>query len=430
MENDDREQIEIREHEIENILGRTPGVLLRIGITVILLVFIVILIGSSFFSYPDMITAKVVVTGEIEPIPLISKSGGKIDRLPVGDNQRIEAGTVIAVMENAANIDDMLYLENRLAQAAGDSVEMQKDELSLGEVQSAYTTWKYAMIAYKNFQKLQYHQKSIEGLKEQLAYLREYITHSEQQNSYLKEQLKLEEKKFQSDEFLASRQVIAGADLDKAKVELLQMRSSAEANLAAMADSRGRMVQLQQTMLDLQLDYEKQCKTLEDQIRHSREILNGEIRQWEQNYVVRAPKDGRLVYNRYWVSGEFVTPGETMFTLLLQDNTAFEGRIELPMTKSGKVRVGQKVHIKLDNYPYMEYGILKGAVKHISPVANKDLYRVDVELPDGLVGSYHKELPFLQGMSGTADIITEEQTMLQRLLFPLKSLMNNHSEEK
>ena len=56
-----------------------------------------------------------------------------------------------------------------------------------------------------------------------------------------------------------------------------------------MADTKVRSVQLRQNILDLQLDYEKQCKELTDQIRHSREILNGQIRQWEQNYVIRAP---------------------------------------------------------------------------------------------------------------------------------------------
>lgn len=426
VQNEDSDRVEIREHEIENILGRTPGSLLRIGITIVFSVFIVILIGSSYFSYPDVITAKVVVSGEVAPLPLICKNGGKIGGLLVADNQEVEKGTVVVVMENAAHTEDMLFLEEWLGRIPEGVVQIPERELYLGEVQNAFTTWKYDVVAYLNFQHLQYHRKSIRGLEQQLAYLREYIAHSERQNTYLNEQLRLEEKKFQSDEFLASRQVIAVADLDRAKMELLQKRSGAEANLAAMADSKARSIQLGQNILDLELDYEKQCRTLTDQIRHSREILIGQIGQWEQNYTIQAPEKGRLVYARYWVDGEFVIPGETMFTLLLRENNTFSGRIELPMAKSGKVKEGQKVHIKLDNYPYMEYGILQGKVRHISPVANKEVYRVDVELPDGLKGSYRKELPFLQGMSGTADIITEEQTILQRLLFPLKSLMTNH----
>lgn len=420
---------EIREHEIENILGRTPGYLLRIGIMVIFGVFLIILAGSLFFSYPDRITAKVVVTTEVEPIPLVVVNGGKIGRLLVGDNRNVEAGTIVAVLENAANTDDMIYLTH-LLYMSGDSVIVPEDELRLGEVQDAFSAWKYDRVAYANFCRLQYHAKSIRGLEQQLEYLRNYITHGEQQNCYLTEQLELEEKKYRSDCFLADRNVIAEAELDKAKMELLQRRSGTEANQAAIADSRIRMIQLRQNILDLQLDYEKQQKMLRDQIIRNRELLLGQIKAWEQKYIIRSPHSGRLVYTRYWVPGEFVTAGENMFTLLLKEKGKYVGRIELPMAKSGKVKVGQEVHIRLDNYPYMEYGLLKGSVSHFSPVSNKEIYRVDVSLPDGLTGSYSKELPYLQGMSGLADIITEKQTVLQRLFFPLKSLILNHSKQE
>ena len=78
----------------------------------------------------------------------------------------------------------------------------------------------------------------------------------------------------------------------------------------------------------------------------------------------------------------------------------------------------------------MEYGILEGTVRGISATSNKDMYRVDVELPHGLETSYKRQLAFLQGMSGTADIITEEQSLLPRLLFPLKSLRKMERKEE
>ena len=86
------EDLDIREHEIENVLGRTPGGLLRVGITVLFAVFAVLLVGSAFFSYPDMLTAKVVIAAEHAPLPLVCAAGGKIMDLPVGDNQAVEAG--------------------------------------------------------------------------------------------------------------------------------------------------------------------------------------------------------------------------------------------------------------------------------------------------------------------------------------------------
>ncbi len=96
------------------------------------------------------------------------------------------------------------------------------------------------------------------------------------------------------------------------------------------------------------------------------------------------------------------------------------------MLKSGKVKQGQRVHVKLDNYPYMEYGILTGEVNHISLVPNVEFYNVEVVFPHGLVSSYGKTIDLLQGMSGSAEIVTEKQSLFQRLLFPLKALIKNN----
>ena len=231
------------------------------------------------------------------------------------------------------------------------------------------------------------------------------------------------------DSSLASLRIIPESELDESRLSLLQQEAGVESGKTSLTESQMRVVELQQEILNVRLDYEQQWQTLRAQLRQSRELLEAAIKEWEQLYAVRAPSDGLVAYSRYWVPGEYVAAGETMFMLLSGENGAFEGRIELPMEKSGKVAPGQKVHIKLDNYPYMEYGVLEGEVRQVSATANKEAYRVDVRLPRGLETSYHRRLPFLQGMGGTADIITEEQSLLQRLLFPLKSLRTMEREE-
>ena len=52
------QDLDIREHEIENILGRAPGGLLRIGITVIFGVFVILLAGSAFFCLSGCAVGK------------------------------------------------------------------------------------------------------------------------------------------------------------------------------------------------------------------------------------------------------------------------------------------------------------------------------------------------------------------------------------
>ena len=92
------------------------------------------------------------------------------------------------------------------------------------------------------------------------------------------------------------------------------------------------------------------------------------------------------------------------------------------MQGAGKVKVGQKVNIKFVNYPYMEYGIVRGIIKTISLIPIESNYTVEVEFPQGLKTNYNKTLVFTQEMQGSAEIITEDIRLIERFLNPLKAV--------
>jgi HlyD family secretion protein len=48
---------------------------------------------------------------------------------------------------------------------------------------------------------------------------------------------------------------------------------------------------------------------------------------------------------------------------------------------------------------------------------------LEVDLPDGLHTSYGKDLEFSQEMQGSAEIITEDIRLLERIFKPIKSLL-------
>lgn len=102
------------------------------------------------------------------------------------------------------------------------------------------------------------------------------------------------------------------------------------------------------------------------------------------------------------------------------------GKLKVPSSGFGKVAVGQEVKIRLSGFPYLEFGILRGTVVAIAPVPESTqeglVYTVDVVLPDGLLSTYRRELPFVQNMDGTAEIITEDLRLLQQLVQPIRAL--------
>ena len=88
------------------------------------------------------------------------------------------------------------------------------------------------------------------------------------------------------------------------------------------------------------------------------------------------------------------------------------------MQGSGKVHVGQRVHIRLNNYPDQEFGYVKGQVASISPAPTEEgMYIVEITLPDG------KQLPVSRELKGTADIILADKNVLERLLAPLRKVV-------
>ena len=119
--------------------------------------------------------------------------------------------------------------------------------------------------------------------------------------------------------------------------------------------------------------------------------------------------------------------GEVLVTVVPDDQIRVIGKILLPPHGAGKVQVGQAVNVKLDNYPYMEYGMLKASIRSISlvPVQHPDgtrVYSLEVAFPAPLVTTSRKQLSFTHEMTGTAEIITEDLRLLDRFWKPVKSL--------
>jgi len=53
-------------------------------------------------------------------------------------------------------------------------------------------------------------------------------------------------------------------------------------------------------------------------------------------------------------------------------------------------------------------------------------YSVEISLADHLITTYKKELPWLPNMQGQADIITEDISLLERLVLPVKKIVKNY----
>jgi HlyD family secretion protein len=205
--------------------------------------------------------------------------------------------------------------------------------------------------------------------------------------------------------------------------------------------------QLKESLLDTKQQDVEKLNGLWTQLQSLISQLKAGIQEWELNYVLRAPIGGKITFAKYWIENQNVSVSEEIFMVVPasisfdkeEENTdlhisqsAIIGKAMLPVVRSGKVKTGQKVNIRLQNFPENEYGILRGIVSDISLVPARTgetvYYTVEIKLSGGLVTTYKKELPFLPNMQGQADIITDDVSLLERLVSPLKRVLKESTE--
>ncbi len=114
-----------------------------------------------------------------------------------------------------------------------------------------------------------------------------------------------------------------------------------------------------------------------------------------------------------------------MFATVLPENQGqYISSLKVPSQNTGKIRQNQKVLIKLDNYPFQEYGMLEGRVQSMSTIADKEgNYFIEVAMPNGLQTSYGRSIKFDKELTGSADIITDEMRLIERVFYQFRKLV-------
>ena len=96
------------------------------------------------------------------------------------------------------------------------------------------------------------------------------------------------------------------------------------------------------------------------------------------------------------------------------------GEALLPPYGIGKIKPGQKVIVRLQNYPDSEFGFVNGEVKSVACLPDKrGLFHVTISFPHGMVTSYGQVVPNTWQLIGTAEIIVKDKRLIENLIHPI-----------
>ena len=71
--------------------------------------------------------------------------------------------------------------------------------------------------------------------------------------------------------------------------------------------------------------------------------------------------------------------------------------------------------MKLNDYPYKEYGELTGTIHSKSKVYHDSIYYIDIRLTNGLMTNQGHILDFSYNMPGKLEFYTKKRNLIQRI---------------
>ena len=296
------------------------------------------------------------------------------------------------------------------------------------ELQNYFTNFITAYNNLAQFIQLRYYTKKIEAIKKQISDYQLYYNYSYDRKNTVKEDFQLSEKDYNRYKQLFTKNAIAESELDQAKSRYLNKKSAYENIRTQLANIKIQISQLKSNLIDLQLQQEKEQNTLLIKLHSAYKNLLAQLDIWENRYLLIAPVAGKCVFAHFRTKNQNITAGEAVMTIIPAKAEKIIGRMMLPVRGAGKVKTGQRVNIRLENFPYMEFGQLEGNISKIAEVPDeKGFYYIEVQFPDGMVTSYGKTIPFSQNIRGQAEVITKNIRLLYRIIQPVRSLFTENT---
>jgi len=425
-----------RTEEVQHIIERMPS---RFGLwisSIVVLLFALLLFFGIKIRYPDVVTGQITINTHTAPIKLMANGYGKLQLNHLRSLDKVKEHEVVAYLENSTPIksvilvDSLLECYNPTQENIADLLQLLPHNLAMGELNPKYYAFVNSLQELGNYRLDKLFEKQEATLKQ---------LYNEQQNAMRSTALRIEtassslkymQKFHQRDSTLLSKKVLSFADFDKTEMSYLSSKDSYENAVSNLIANRQQAQQTQGKLQEIAIQKAEKAKELRLSVLSAYNDLNDNLKSWEQKYVFRAPFAGKVQFLKFWTNNQFVQSGEPVFTVVPQNDKAI-GQLVLPIQGAGKVKLGQEVIVKLEDYPYLEYGSIKGFVKSISLTSNTlktekgdiETYLVTVDFPNQLKTNYGTTLAFKFETKGTAEIITNDRKLIQRLFDNLKYVM-------
>lgn len=422
--------------EIRDLIGNPPGWLLHSGITMIVIVTSIILVGSYYFKYPDKLVGQGILTSNTPPIEIISRTNGYIEKIVFKEGEKVNKGDIIVHVNNTTDQAQLAQLQQWID--SYDNIEDTKEFLNfdfLNNLQLGNIQGEYANLQLKYNELIQTLKdgvvfQQINNISREIEKIKSLNISQEREISIFTQELEIAKTDLKRNENLNKDGAISDVDFERIKTTFLQKERQQEGMNNAIIQNNIRIEQLELEKLKLQEQRSGTIKNYQFSIAEIISRIQASIKNWNNTYMIEAPISGSITFVKGITSQRNLKQEQVVGYVIPSNRQENYVSAILPSANIGKIKKGQKVILKFDAYPNKEYGVVTGEVEEISKIPeinNEGISQYEIRIPvqDIIVTDYQDTISYKPNMTVVAEIITEDKTVFERIFDQFLSLINN-----
>ncbi len=421
--------IKILSTEVQEIISQKPSWIVQNGIVIFMGIILFLISLTFFIHYPDVVITKAIFSTTNSPKEVKAHVEGKLVKLLVAEGTIVKQDDVIGYLESRAIHEDVISLSEEInkfenASNTNEIFVAHHNNKNLGEVQPYYQIFLQAYNTYKQYLPSGFYAKKKMMLFEDIVYLNKLHNNIQEQKKMQQEDVTLASKNFEANKSLNNDKVIADVEFRNEKSKFISKALSIPQLNAQLINNDNSSHEKQKEIAQLENDIVQQ-KEIFIQALHT---FKAQIDDWKNKYLLIAPIAGKVSFTEFLQEKSQLRIGQTV-CFINPENTEYFATLFIPQTNFGKIKIGETVLLKLNAYPFREFGIIKAKLNFISTIPTDSGFAAKVVLPNGLITDYKKQLKYSESLTAQAEIIIDDQQLSDRLFNSIKVIFLSNSKK-
>lgn len=411
---------ELVSDEINDIISHNPHWIVKHGASLIGFIALSMLAFSWFIRYPDVLKVPMNIVALHSPKKVVARSEGKLQTLLVKNGANVTAQQPLAFLQSTGKHLDVLeirqWIDNVETMTAKSGLQAIQTiqlpaKIAVGELQQSHMEFQTIYLEILQTFSGGFYQQKLVALVKDINFIEDQDRILLQQKQLLQEDYAIQQKEYNMKVRLAQEKVIAPLELGQDRSKFISKSSELQKMETQLLNQKITLHNKQKEVMELQ----KQIADMQSKFSTSLLVFKSKVEEWITRYVAVSPESGKLQFVSALQENQHIAMGQQMF-YVEPANSVFYGDIAARQAGFGKVKEGQSVVIRVESYPSSEFGYLKGKISFISPLLVRDSsFLIHVQLPDGMNTNYNKVIPFRDNLKATAEIITQDRRLLEKL---------------